>query len=127
MYFDEVESDNMFFEVCIAVLLLYDSIGASQILKNVGRNVGERFRFKTIHSDNITLGNHIIISEPPPICHYLRTDKYVTGFYSSKSSNFVDKKLQMRNIIINFAASQYEKNGKYGDYKERRPKNYSAT
>ena len=48
MYFDEVESDNMFFEVCIAVLLLYDSIGASQILKNVGRNVGERFRFKTI-------------------------------------------------------------------------------
>ena len=43
MYFDEVESDNMFFEVCIAVLLLYDSIGASQILKNVGRNVGERF------------------------------------------------------------------------------------
>ena len=99
MYFDEVESDNMFFEVCIAVLLLYDSIGASQILKNVGRNVGERFRFKTIHSDNITLGNH----------------------------NFVDKKLQMRNIIINFVASKYEKNGKYGDYKERRPKNHSAT
>ena len=33
----------------------------------------------------------------------------------------------MRNIIINFAASKYEKNGKYGDYKERRPKNYSAT
>ena len=64
MYFDEVESDNMFFEVCIAVLLLYDSIGASQILKNVGRNVGEMFRFKTIHSDNITLGNHIIICEP---------------------------------------------------------------
>ena len=29
----------------------------------------------------------------------------------------------MRNIIINFVASKYEKNGKYGDYKERRPKN----
>lgn len=66
MYFDEVESDNIFFEVCIAVLLLYDSIGASQILKNVGRNVGEMFRFKTIHSDNITLGNHIIICASPP-------------------------------------------------------------
>ena len=26
--------------------------------------LGERFRFKTIHSDNITLGNHIIICEP---------------------------------------------------------------
>ena len=33
----------------------------------------------------------------------------------------------MRIIIINFAASQYEKNGKYEDYKERRPKNHSAT
>ena len=58
MYFDEVASDNMFFEVCITVLLLYDSIDASQMLKNVGHNVGEMFRFKTIHSDNITLGNH---------------------------------------------------------------------
>ena len=29
----------------------------------------------------------------------------------------------MRNIFINFVASKYEKNGKYGDYKERRPKN----
>lgn len=37
------------------------------------------------------------------------------------------KNLQMRNIIINFVASKYEKNGKYGDYKERRPKNHSAT
>lgn len=45
--------------------VLYDSIGASQILKNVGRNVGEMFRFKTIHSDNITLGNHIIICASP--------------------------------------------------------------
>ena len=42
--------------------------------------------------------------------------------YSSKSSNFVGKELQMRNIIINFVTSKYEKNGKYGDYKERRPK-----
>lgn len=33
----------------------------------------------------------------------------------------------MRNIIINFVASKYEKNGNYGDYKERRPKNHSAT
>ena len=33
----------------------------------------------------------------------------------------------MRNIIINFVASKYEKNGKNGDYKERRPKNHSAT
>ena len=33
----------------------------------------------------------------------------------------------MRNIIISFVASKYEKNGKYGDYEERRPKNYSAT
>ena len=33
----------------------------------------------------------------------------------------------MRNIIIKFAASKYEKNGKYGDYKERRPKSHSAT
>ena len=27
----------------------------------------------------------------------------------------------MQNIIINYTASKYEKNGKYGDYKERRP------
>ena len=47
--------------------------------------------------------------------------------YSSKSSDFVGKNLQMRNIIINFTASKYEKNGKYGDYKGRRPKNHSAT
>ena len=33
----------------------------------------------------------------------------------------------MRNIIIKFAASKYEKNGKYGDYKQRRPKNHDAT
>ena len=33
----------------------------------------------------------------------------------------------MRNIIIKFAESKYEKNVKYGDYKERRPKNHSAT
>ena len=33
----------------------------------------------------------------------------------------------MQNIIINLAASKYEKNGKYGDYKGRRPKNHSAT
>ena len=33
----------------------------------------------------------------------------------------------MRNIFINFVASKYEKNGKYGDYKERSPKNHSAT
>ena len=33
----------------------------------------------------------------------------------------------MRNIIIKFAASKYEKNGNYRDYKERRPKNHSAT
>ena len=33
----------------------------------------------------------------------------------------ITKNLQMRNIIINFVASKYEKNGKYGDYKERRP------
>ena len=33
----------------------------------------------------------------------------------------------MRNIIISFVASKYEKNGKYGDYKERRSKNHSAT
>ena len=37
------------------------------------------------------------------------------------------KNLQMRNIIINFVASKYKKKGKYGDYKERRPKNHSAT
>ena len=47
--------------------------------------------------------------------------------YSSKSSNLIDKKLQMRNIIIKFDESKYEKNGKYGDYKDRRPKNHSAT
>ena len=47
--------------------------------------------------------------------------------YFSKISNFVGKNLQMRNIFINFVASKYEKNGKYGDYKERRPKNHSAT
>ena len=33
----------------------------------------------------------------------------------------------MQNIIINLAASKYEKNGKYEDYKGRRPKNHSAT
>ena len=33
----------------------------------------------------------------------------------------------MRNIIINFVASKSEKNGKYGDYKERMPKSHSAT
>ena len=33
----------------------------------------------------------------------------------------------MRNIIINFVASKYEMNGKYRDYKERWPKNHSAT
>ena len=33
--------------------------------------------------------------------------------YFSKISNFVGKNLQMRNIIINFTASKYEKNGKY--------------
>ena len=33
----------------------------------------------------------------------------------------------MRNIIINLTESKYEKNGKYGDYKERRPKKHSAT
>ena len=43
------------------------------------------------------------------------------------TENFIDKKLQMQNIIINFVASKYEKNGKYGDYKGRRPKNHSAT
>ena len=47
--------------------------------------------------------------------------------YSSKSSDLVGKKLQMRNIIINCTAAKDEKNGKYGDYKERRPKNHSAT
>ena len=127
MYFDEVESDNMFFEVCIAVLLLYDSIGASQILKNLGRNVGERFRFKTIHSDNITLGNHIIICEPYQYATIFEQINMWRGFILQKAAILLIKKLQMRNIIINFAASQYEKNGKYGDYKERRPKNYSAT
>ena len=50
-------------------------IKSGNIMGFVGRNVGERFRFKTIHSDNITLGNHIIICDPPPVCHYLRTDK----------------------------------------------------
>ena len=49
------------------------------------------------------------------------------GFIFQKAAILLIKKLQMRIIIINFAASQYEKNGKYGDYKERRPKNYSAT
>ena len=44
----------------------------------------------------------------------------------SKSIIFIDKKLQMQNIIINLTASKYEKNGKYGDYKERRHKNYYA-
>ena len=43
------------------------------------------------------------------------------------TENFIDKKLQMHTIIINFTASKYEKNGKYGDYKGRRPKNHSAT
>ena len=43
------------------------------------------------------------------------------------TENFIDKKLQMQNIIINFTASKYEKNGNYGDYKGRRPKNHSAT
>ena len=33
----------------------------------------------------------------------------------------------MRNIIIKFAAPKYEKNGNYGDYKQRRRKNDSAT
>ena len=41
--------------------------------------------------------------------------------------NFVGKNLQMRNSFINFVALKYEKNGKYGDYKERRPKNNSLT
>ena len=45
----------------------------------------------------------------------------------SKSIIFIDKKLQMQNIIINLAATKYEKHGKYGDYKGRRPKNHSAT
>ena len=112
MYFDEVESDNMFFEVCIAVLLLYDSIGASQILKNVGRNVGERFRFKTIHSDNITLGNHIIICEPHQYATIFEQINRWRGFILQKAAILLIKKLQMRIIIINFAASQYEKNGK---------------
>ena len=33
----------------------------------------------------------------------------------------------MRNIFINFVVLKYEKNGKYGDYKERRPTNHSVT
>ena len=49
------------------------------------------------------------------------------GVLSSYNNNFIGKNLQMRNIIINFVVSKYEKNGKYGDYKERRPKNHSAT
>ena len=49
------------------------------------------------------------------------------GFILQKAAILLIKKLQMRNIIINFTASKYEKNGKYGDYKERRPKNHSAT
>ena len=32
------------------------------------------------------------------------------------TENFIDKKLQMQNIIINFTASKYEKNGKYGGH-----------
>ena len=45
----------------------------------------------------------------------------------TSASFFIAKKLQMRNIIINFTASKYGKNGKYGYYKEHRPKNHSAT
>ena len=49
------------------------------------------------------------------------------ALFFKKQQFFLIKNLQMRNIIINFAASKYDKNGKYGDYKERRPRNHSAT
>ena len=45
------------------------------LFPNVGKFYGGEYLYQGRHSDNITLGNHIIICDPPPVCHYLRTDK----------------------------------------------------